>query len=116
MEVKTADDQMGWLAQNPIIAAINDSWASLSAKRDALELSNPGTFENVSMEVTKGVFLNNLAFTGLRADLTKIFGVSPLFQVSHAFSMGLGGPGGLPPYAFAVLYGSSRVCKRQDRS
>ncbi|KAF3935583.1 hypothetical protein ABW19_dt0203617 [Dactylella cylindrospora] len=106
---KVAEDQLNWLAQNPLVSILNDGLSSLSSKRDALELPNPGTFENVTSELTKGVFLTNLQFTGLRADITKIFGVAPLFQVSHAFSMGLGGPGALPPYTFAALFGTSKT-------
>ncbi|KAK6354141.1 translocase of outer mitochondrial membrane [Orbilia blumenaviensis] len=106
---KVAEDQLNWLAQNPLAMLFNDGVSSLSAKRDALELPNPGTFENVSSELTKGVFLNNLQFTGLRADIAKIFGIAPLFQVSHSFSMGLGGPGSLPPYTLATLFGTSKT-------
>jgi mitochondrial import receptor subunit TOM40 len=62
--------------------------------------------ENIAKEVQRDVFLNNLTFSGVRADLTKAFSVAPLFQISHALSMG---SQGLPPYAYAALYGSPKV-------
>ncbi|KAI9850119.1 MAG: translocase of outer mitochondrial membrane [Thelocarpon superellum] len=97
---------MSFLADNAIAAAFRDTWASFSAHREALGLSNPGSVENIAKEVQKDVLLNNYTFTGLRADLTKAFGVTPLFQISHAFSMG---SQALPPYTFAALYGTSNV-------
>jgi mitochondrial import receptor subunit TOM40 len=95
-----------FLEENALISAIRRTYVSLSERRDALGLSNPGTVENIAREVQKDVFLNNYMFTGLRADLTKPFSVSPLFHVSHAFAMG---SQGLPPYTFAALYGTPKV-------
>lgn len=69
-------------------------------------MSNPGTVENIAREVQRDVFLNNYTFSGLRADLTKPFSMAPLFQVSHAFSMG---SQGLPPYTFAALFGTNKI-------
>ncbi|KAK6541776.1 translocase of outer mitochondrial membrane [Orbilia ellipsospora] len=106
---KVAEEQLTWLAQNPLVSVINDGLTALATRRDALELPNPGTFENVTAELTKGVFLTNMQFTGLRADIAKVFGVAPLFNVSHSFSMGLGGPGSLPPYTFAALFGTGKT-------
>ncbi|KAK6349818.1 translocase of outer mitochondrial membrane [Orbilia brochopaga] len=106
---KVAEDQLNWLAQNPLYSVINDGLSSLSARRDALELPNPGTFEGVTSELTKGVFLSNMQFTGLRADIAKIFSVSPLFQVSHSFAMGVGGPGAATPYTFSAIHGTSKA-------
>ncbi|EWC48302.1 hypothetical protein DRE_02406 [Drechslerella stenobrocha 248] len=106
---KAAEDQLNWLAQNPLASVISDGLSVLSTRRDALELPNPGTFENISAELTKGVLLSNMQFTGLRADIAKIFGVAPLFQVSHSFAMGLGGPGAATPYTFSALYGANKV-------
>ena len=94
-------------SENALVQALTRTYLSLSERREALGLSNPGTVENIAREVQKDVFLNNYMFTGLRADLTKPFSVSPLFQVSHAFAMG---SQGLPPYTFAALYGTPRVC------
>jgi mitochondrial import receptor subunit TOM40 len=85
---------------------LRETYTSFSDRREALGLSNPGNIDNIAREVQKDVFLNNYTFTGLRADLTKAFSMTPLFQVSHAFAMG---SQGLPPYAFAALYGTSKV-------
>ncbi len=100
------DSARGFLAENAVVALLRDTYLAFSDRRDALGLPNPGTVDNIAREVQKEVLLNNYAFSGLRADLTKAFSVAPLFQVSHSFSMSAGG---LPPYAFAVLYGSPKV-------
>src|SRR5438046_3466321 len=100
------DSFLPFLTENTVVAALRDTYATFSDRRDALGLSNPGTVENIAREVQKDVFLNNYTFTGLRADLTKAFSVTPLFQVSHAFAMG---SQGLAPYTFAALYGTSKV-------
>lgn len=93
-------------SDNALVTTLRDTYLSFSERREALGLSNPGTVENIAREVQKDVFLNNYTFTGLRADLTKAFSASPLFQISHAFSMG---SQSLPPYTFAALYGTSNV-------
>lgn len=100
------DSPLGFLVANPVTTALADTLASFSERRAALGLSNPGTVENIAREVQRDVFLNNYTFSGLRADLTKGFSIAPLFQVSHAFSMG---SQGLPPYTFAALFGTSKV-------
>ena len=104
-DVKQAPSDL--FSGNPIVSAFRDTLASFSEKRESLGLSNPGTVENIAKEVQKDVLLNNYTFTGLRADLTKAIGVTPLFQISHAFAMG---SQALPPYTFAALYGTSNVC------
>ncbi|KAH8664081.1 mitochondrial import receptor subunit tom-40 [Xylariales sp. PMI_506] len=93
------------LFENPIARGISNVYQSFSDRRATLGLSNPGTVENVAREVQRDVFLTNYMHTGLRADLTKAFSISPLFQVSHQFAMGER----LQPYAFAALYGTSNV-------
>lgn len=98
---------LSFLTENPAAAAINDAYSSFSDRRALLNLPNPGTVDNLAREVQKDVLLTNFMFSGLRADLTKVFGMSPLFRVSHAFSMG--STGNLPPYAFSAMYGSPRV-------
>ncbi|KAF2014822.1 hypothetical protein BU24DRAFT_423738 [Aaosphaeria arxii CBS 175.79] len=92
--------------QNGVLSRLNDVYMAFHERREALGLSNPGTVENIAKEVQRDVFLNNLSFSGLRADLTKAFGVAPLFQVSHALSMGSQAQ---PPYSYGVLYGSPKV-------
>ncbi|KAK2739025.1 translocase of outer mitochondrial membrane [Myotisia sp. PD_48] len=96
---------LSFLTENPVTATFKDSYDAFSRKREELGLSNPGTVDNVSREVQKDVLLSNFMFTGLRADLTKIFGSSPLFRISHAFTMG--SQGNLPPYSLSTMFGSS---------
>lgn len=97
---------MAFLKNNAVVSALSDTYSTFSEKRAQLGLSNPGKVDDIAREVQREVFLTNYAFTGLRADLTKAFSIAPLFQVSHAFSMG---SQGLPPYTFAALYGTNRV-------
>ncbi|KAE8348235.1 eukaryotic porin/Tom40 [Aspergillus coremiiformis] len=96
-----------FLTDNSVAAVIKDAYTSFSERRAALGLPNPGTVDNIAREVQKEVLLSNFMFSGLRADLTKVFGMSPLFRVSHAFSMG--SSGNLPPYAFSTMYGSPKI-------
>ncbi|GKT58736.1 mitochondrial import receptor subunit TOM40 [Colletotrichum tofieldiae] len=93
------------LLNNPVANTLSDAINSFSERRAKLGLSNPGTTENLTREVQRDVLLTNYMFTGLRADLTKAFSMSPLFQVSHQFAMG----DRLNPYTFAALYGTSKV-------
>ncbi|KAJ5612373.1 Mitochondrial import receptor subunit tom40 [Penicillium lagena] len=98
---------LSFVTDNPAAAAIKDAYTSFAERRALLNLPNPGTVDNIAREVQKEVMLSNFMFSGLRADLTKVFGMSPLFRVSHAFSMG--SSGNLPPYAFSAMYGSPKV-------
>lgn len=104
------ESPLAFIYSNSVTAALAETYASLSERRDALGLSYPGTVENIAREVQKEVFLNNYTFSGLRADLTKAFSMSPLFQVSHAFAMGAQG---MQPYTFAALFGTSKVSSTQ---
>ncbi|KAF2262963.1 hypothetical protein CC78DRAFT_534374 [Lojkania enalia] len=106
MELEKERAMSDLFTQNPVVAKLRDVYTSFQERREALGLTNPGTVENIAKEVQRDVFLNNLSFSGLRADLTKAFGVAPLFQVSHALSMGSQNQ---PPYTYAALYGSPRV-------
>jgi mitochondrial import receptor subunit TOM40 len=94
------------VSHNSAVSRIRDVYNAFQERREALGLVNPGTVENIAKEVQRDVFLNNLSFSGLRADLTKAFSVAPLFQVSHALAMG---SQALPPYSYGVLYGSPKV-------
>ncbi|KAF2723627.1 translocase of outer mitochondrial membrane complex, subunit TOM41 [Polychaeton citri CBS 116435] len=88
-----------------------DAYTSFQERRAALGLSNPGTVDNISKEVTRDVLLTNQSFSGLRAELNKSFSISPLFQISHAFSSG---SQMLSPYTFLALYGTNNVlCQAQ---
>lgn len=101
----TTDSTFAFLRNNPLSSAVSDALQSFHERRQKLGLSNPGTTESLAKEVQRDVLLNNYMFTGLRADLTKAFSLSPLFQVSHQFAMGER----LNPYTFAALYGTSKV-------
>jgi mitochondrial import receptor subunit TOM40 len=100
-----ADSLRTVLFANPIAVTIGDAINSFSERRAKLGLSNPGTIETLAKEVQRDVFLNNHMFTGIRADLTKVFSMAPLFQVSHQFAMGER----INPYTFAAMYGTSKV-------
>lgn len=95
----------GALTNNPLARSLSSAYNAFSERRAKLGLSNPGSIENVAKEVQREVFLTNYMHTGLRADLTKAFSLSPLFQVSHQFAMGER----MQPYAFAALYGTNNV-------
>jgi len=97
---------LAFFTENPVSAALQSLNASFRERRQALGLKNPGTVENVSREVLKDVFLTNHTFSGMRADLMKSFSMNPVFQVSHAFTMGAQG---LPPYTFAAVFGNEKV-------
>lgn len=105
LSLASAPSTSGALFHNPITRRIANVYNSFSVRREKLGLSNPGTVESVAKEVQRDVFLTNYMHTGLRADLTKAFSMSPLFQVSHQFAMGER----LQPYAFAALYGTNNV-------
>ncbi|KAK3374050.1 eukaryotic porin/Tom40 [Lasiosphaeria ovina] len=96
---------LDFLSNNPVFSGLLDVYTSFQEKRAKLGLSNPGTVETVAKEVQRDVLLTNYMFTGLRADVTKAFSLSPLFQVSHQFALGER----QPPYAFAALYGTSKM-------
>lgn len=101
------DSLSALLLTNPLANAIGDAVNSFSERRAKLGLSNPGTIEGLSREVSRDVFLNNSMFTGVRADLTKIFSMTPLFQVSHQFAMGEK----INPYTFAAMFGTNKVSR-----
>ncbi|KAL8710496.1 MAG: hypothetical protein Q9220_004928 [cf. Caloplaca sp. 1 TL-2023] len=103
---KVASIPSGLINDNALISAIRKTFLPFLERRDALGLSNPGSFENISREVQKDVFLNNFMFTGLRAEWNKPISNSPIFQLSHQLSMGAQG---MSPYTLSVLYGSSTV-------
>lgn len=91
----------GFWSSNPIFSYLNNVYDNVHEHRRSLNLTNPGTIENLNKEVTRDVFLNQYFFTGLRADLNKAFSLNPAFQTSHTFSLG---SQSIPPYAFSALY------------
>jgi mitochondrial import receptor subunit TOM40 len=105
------DSLRRFVATNPVTAGIADALNSFSERRDRLGLPNPGSIEHIAKEVQRDVLLQGFMFTGLKADLTKMFSISPLFQVSHQFAMGER----LNPYSFAPLYGTNKVGPRERR-
>jgi hypothetical protein len=109
-EVKSSG--LGFLTDNAIISTLKDTYNVFSERRGALGLSNPGTVENIAREVQKDVLLSNFMFTGFRADVTKVFSMTPLFRISHAFAMG--SQGGAAPYSFAAMYGTPQVWSRRN--
>jgi mitochondrial import receptor subunit TOM40 len=106
-EKPRASSLTDYFTSNALVSRASLAISAFQDKRKALGLSNPGSLDNISKEVDRDVFLNNFSFTGLRADITKIFGVHPLFHISHQLSTGSQAQ---PPYAFSALYGSSNVC------
>jgi mitochondrial import receptor subunit TOM40 len=91
----------GFWSSNPLFSFLNNTYENIAEHRRSLNLTNPGTMENLNKEVTRDVFLNQYFFTGLRADLNKAFSMNPAFQTSHTFSIG---SQSIPPYAFSALY------------
>ena len=94
------------LRDNGLVNALRDTYTTFTQRREALGLSNPGTVERLKKEVDTDVFLTKYMFTGLKADLTKPFSLSPLFQYSHAFAMG---SQQMPPYGFSAMFGPKGV-------
>lgn len=91
----------GFWSSNPIFSFLNNTYENIYEHRRSLNLTNPGTAENLNKEVSRDVFLTQYFFTGLRADLNKAFSLNPAFQTSHTFSIG---SQQIPPYAFSALY------------
>lgn len=91
---------------NALANALRSTYASFMDRRSALGLPNPGTVENIDREVKRSVFLTNQMFSGLRADWSRPFSVSPMFTVAHAFSIG---SQALPPYNLTTMFGTKEV-------
>ena len=106
MDEKTATLPIAYVEGNGVAARLKNLYNAFHIKRAALGLRNPGTVETIAKEVQRDVFLTNSMFTGLRADITKVFSVNPVFHTSHGFSIG---SQGLPPYTFVSTYGTDNV-------
>ena len=91
---------------NGFFGTVLNAYEAFHDRRAQLGLSNPGPVDEINREVSRGVFLNNLTFSGLRAELNKSFSIYPLFQISHAFATG---SQALSPYTFLALYGTNNV-------
>jgi len=101
----SAKSPVAFLANNPVFSGLSDTYGAFQDRRAKLGLSNPGTVENVAREVQRDALASGVMFSGLRAEISKVFSINPLFQVSHQFAMGER----LQPYTFAAMYGSSKV-------
>ena len=97
---------LSFLSDNVITATIHDSLTSLSDRRKALGLSNPGTIDSVSREVQRDVLCTNYMFSGLRADSQKLFSLAPAVRVQHGLALG---SQSLPPYQLLAVYGTNNV-------
>ncbi|KAG7879950.1 hypothetical protein KL905_001443 [Ogataea polymorpha] len=95
----------GFWSSNPMFTFVNNVARSIQQHRQSLDLINPGTMENINKEVAKDVFLNQMQFSGLRADISKTFAMNPIFQVSHGLSIG----GQLPAYSFTAMVGNEKT-------
>lgn len=103
---KFASTPLAHVHENPLLSSVRNTYQSFWERREALGLSNPGSFENISREFQRDVSLTNFMFTGLRAEWTKPFSNSPIFHLSHQLSMGAQA---MSPYTFSALYGTAKV-------
>ena len=94
-----------FFGENALVKMLRDTYNSYSHKRGSLGLSNPGTIEKLRREVDSDVFLSKFMFTGLKAEISRPFSMSPMFQYSHSFALG----SQMPPYGFTALLGTSGV-------
>jgi mitochondrial import receptor subunit TOM40 len=106
LDASSTTSSLAFLRNNAIVSSVNGLLQTFQERRAKLGLSNPGTIENIAREVQRDVLLTNLMFTGLRAELTKVFNLSPLFHVSHQFAAS---GDRLSPYTFNALYGTNNV-------
>lgn len=95
-----------YISKNPVVHYLSDVYYSMMDKRATLGLPYPGKMDDVSKEVTRDTFLTNYQFTGLRADLTRGLSFNPVFQISHALSIGSQYSA---PYTYAGVYASNDV-------
>ena len=95
-----------FLTDNAVSSLINETFTSLSERRQLLGLTNPGSVDAISREVTRDVLLGPHMFSGLKCDLQKVLSIAPMFRMQHAFAMG---SNFLPPWQLLGMYGNSRV-------
>ena len=94
------------LGDNALLTALGDFYSGFAKRREDLGLPYPGTVENISREVQRDVLLSNMMFSGLRADVQKVFSINPLFRIQHGLAMG---SQALPPYTMTALFGTNKV-------
>jgi mitochondrial import receptor subunit TOM40 len=85
---------------------LRQSLDTFSQWHEQLGLAQPGLAEGLHREVHQDVFLNQFAFSGMKAGLGRTFSANPLFQVSHAFTAG---SSQAPPWQFLTMYGTDDV-------
>ena len=79
----------------------------LREMRRSLNLPYPGTVEHISKEVQMDVQLTRQMFTGIRADVTKVGGITPsVFHITHSFAAG---SQVLPPYSLSAAFATNRL-------
>lgn len=86
---------------DPLVRPVADTFSKMREIRRSLALPNLGTVEKMQNEV-KMVQTTNFQFEGARADLTKALNMNPIFQVTHAFTLGAAGKNA---YNFGAVYG-----------
>ncbi|KAI3618451.1 hypothetical protein CBS9595_002814 [Malassezia furfur] len=84
-----------------VFRPVSDAFGELHRIRKTLNLPNLGSVEKMQNEV-KAVQTTNFMFEGARADLTKALNLNPIFQVTHAFTLGAAGKNA---YNFGAVYG-----------
>ena len=89
---------------DPIMRPIANVCSTMREIRRSLALPNLGTVEKMQNEV-KMVQTSNFQFEGARADLTKALSMNPIFQVTHAFTLGGAGKNA---YNFGAVYGDEK--------
>ena len=89
---------------DPIMRPIANVYNTMREIRRSLALPNLGTVEKMQNEV-KMVQTANFQFEGARADLTKALSMNPIFQVTHAFTLGGAGNNA---YNFGAVYGDEK--------
>jgi len=94
------------LYSNPIASSLAGVYNAFQSKREALGLSNPGDTERISKEAENVLIGPQHSFTGLRAEITKVLSLNPLFQMSHSLSTEQHGH----PYSLGLIYGTNSVC------
>ena len=107
-DAPTSSGVVSAFTNNPLASSIGRAYDAFHDRRASLKLSNPGSIEGVNREVTQSVLVNNMMFSGFRAEFGKIFSHAPQFQTVHSLSMG--GDSGQNPWAFAAIYCNPKVC------
>ena len=93
-----------FMTLDPLVRPFANVWAAMREGRRELNLPNLGTVEKLQNEV-KAVQTTNFQFEGARADLTKALNINPIFQVTHAFTLGAQGKNA---YNFGAVLGDEK--------